>query len=74
MRAHAMDRSGRIAIGERSVGAHARDELGITDTRKPRPLQAGLASAGTFAIGALLPLLAAAFAPAANVVVFFPYV
>jgi VIT1/CCC1 family predicted Fe2+/Mn2+ transporter len=51
-----------------ALGAHARDELGITDTMKPRPLQAGLASAGTFSIGALLPLLAAAFAPAANVV------
>ena len=51
-----------------ALAAHARDELGITDTMRPRPLQAGLASAGTFAIGALLPLLAAAFAPAANVV------
>ena len=50
-----------------ALGAHARDELGITDTRKPRPLQAGLASAGTFAIGALLPLLAVAFAPATRI-------
>ena len=50
-----------------ALGAHARDELGITDTRKPRPLQAGLASAGTFAIGALLPLLAVAFAPAGRI-------
>jgi VIT1/CCC1 family predicted Fe2+/Mn2+ transporter len=50
-----------------ALGAHARDELGITDTRKPRPLQAGLASAGTFAVGALLPLLAVAFAPGARI-------
>jgi VIT1/CCC1 family predicted Fe2+/Mn2+ transporter len=50
-----------------ALGAHARDELGITDTRKPLPLQAGLASAGTFAIGALLPLLAVVFAPATRV-------
>ncbi len=50
-----------------ALGAHARDELGITDTRKPRPLQAGLASAGTFAVGALLPLLAVIFAPASRI-------
>jgi VIT1/CCC1 family predicted Fe2+/Mn2+ transporter len=50
-----------------ALGAHARDELGITDTRKPRPLQAGLASAATFAIGALLPLLAVAVAPASRI-------
>jgi VIT1/CCC1 family predicted Fe2+/Mn2+ transporter len=54
-----------------ALGAHARDELGITDTRKPRPLQAGLASAATFAIGALLPLLAVAVAPASRIA---PYV
>jgi vacuolar iron transporter family protein len=46
-----------------ALAAHARDELGITDTRQPRPLQAGLASAATFAVGALLPLLAVALAP-----------
>jgi VIT1/CCC1 family predicted Fe2+/Mn2+ transporter len=46
-----------------ALAAHARDELGITDTRQPRPLQAGLASAATFAVGALLPLLAVAAAP-----------
>jgi vacuolar iron transporter family protein len=50
-----------------ALGAHARDELGITDTRKPRPLQAGLSSAATFAVGAVLPLLAVAFAPAARI-------
>jgi VIT1/CCC1 family predicted Fe2+/Mn2+ transporter len=53
-----------------ALGAHARDELGITDTRKPRPLQAGLASAGTFAIGALLPLLAVAVAPTSRIALY----
>ena len=40
-----------------ALGAHARDELGITDTTSPRPLQAALASGASFAVGALLPLL-----------------
>jgi VIT1/CCC1 family predicted Fe2+/Mn2+ transporter len=38
-------------------GAHARDELGISDTLAAKPVQAALASAGTFAVGAALPLL-----------------
>jgi VIT1/CCC1 family predicted Fe2+/Mn2+ transporter len=46
-----------------ALGAHARDELGITDTQRARPLQAALASAATFAVGAALPLLAALLAP-----------
>ena len=40
-----------------ALGAHARDELGITSTLSARPLQAALASAGSFALGAALPLL-----------------
>ena len=40
-----------------AIGAHARDELGISDTWTARPVQAALASAGTFAVGAVLPLL-----------------
>ncbi len=40
-----------------ALGAHARDELGISDTLAARPVQAALASAGTFAVGAALPLL-----------------
>jgi VIT1/CCC1 family predicted Fe2+/Mn2+ transporter len=40
-----------------ALGAHGRDELGISDTLAAQPVQAALASAGTFAIGALLPLL-----------------
>lgn len=42
-----------------ALGAHARDELGIINTMNARPVQAALASAGTFAIGAGLPLLVA---------------
>lgn len=41
-----------------ALGAHARDELGITDLQRARPVQAALASAATFAVGAALPLLA----------------
>lgn len=40
-----------------ALGAHGRDELGISDTLAARPVQAALASAGTFAAGAALPLL-----------------
>src|ERR1700741_4521074 len=40
-----------------ALGAHARDELGLSDKLAARPLQAALASAGTFAIGAVLPIL-----------------
>jgi len=40
-----------------ALGAHARDELGISDTLSARPIQAALASAGTFAVGAAMPLL-----------------
>jgi VIT1/CCC1 family predicted Fe2+/Mn2+ transporter len=40
-----------------ALGAHARDELGISDTLAAKPVQAAFASAGTFAVGAALPLL-----------------
>lgn len=40
-----------------ALGAHARDELGISDVLSARPVQAAFASAGTFAVGAALPLL-----------------
>ncbi|MGH9617104.1 MAG: VIT1/CCC1 transporter family protein [Acidobacteriaceae bacterium] len=46
-----------------ALEAHARDELGITTTNKPRPIQAAFASAASFAVGAALPLLVAAFTP-----------
>jgi VIT1/CCC1 family predicted Fe2+/Mn2+ transporter len=47
-----------------ALGAHARDELGISDMQRARPVQAALASAATFAVGAALPLLTAVLAPA----------
>jgi VIT1/CCC1 family predicted Fe2+/Mn2+ transporter len=40
-----------------ALGAHARDEIGFSDMTAARPLQAALSSAGTFAVGAALPLL-----------------
>jgi VIT1/CCC1 family predicted Fe2+/Mn2+ transporter len=43
-----------------ALGAHARDELGITETMKARPVQAAVFSAGSFALGALLPLIVTA--------------
>ncbi len=46
-----------------ALGAHARDEIGITDTGQARPLQAALSSAATFTTGALLPLMVAWWAP-----------
>ena len=45
------------------LGAHARDELGITEQMSARPLQAALASAGTFAVGAVLPIIVGLIAP-----------
>lgn len=48
-----------------ALGAHIRDELGITETLRARPVQAAIASAASFAVGATLPI-AAALASAAN--------
>lgn len=46
-----------------ALGAHARDELGISDVLGARPVQAALASAGTFSVGAVLPLLIVMLSP-----------
>lgn len=46
-----------------ALGAHARDELGISETLSARPIQAALASAASFAVGAALPLAVTALAP-----------
>jgi VIT1/CCC1 family predicted Fe2+/Mn2+ transporter len=54
-----------------ALGAHARDELGIIDTMNAKPVLAAVASAGTFAIGAALPLLVVILASTSNIV---PYV
>jgi VIT1/CCC1 family predicted Fe2+/Mn2+ transporter len=46
-----------------ALGAHARDELGISKTLSARPIQAALVSAASFTIGAAMPLLTLALAP-----------
>jgi VIT1/CCC1 family predicted Fe2+/Mn2+ transporter len=46
-----------------ALGAHARDELGIFEATRARPIQAAVASAAAFAVGAAPPALLAAFAP-----------
>ena len=46
-----------------ALGAHVRDELGITDVATARPLQAAGSSAASFTVGALVPLLAAVVSP-----------
>ena len=51
-----------------ALGAHARDELGISETFAARPIQAALASAGSFAVGAAMPLLVTAIAPARGLI------
>lgn len=50
------------------LAAHARDELGITEVATARPIQAALTSAGTFAVGASLPVIAAMLAAPGRVV------
>lgn len=52
-----------------ALGAHARDELGFSTLHAARPVQAALASAGTFAVGAALPLIVAALVPENNIIV-----
>ena len=51
-----------------ALGAHARDELGISETFRARPIQAALSSAGSFAVGAAMPLLVTAIAPQAALI------
>jgi vacuolar iron transporter family protein len=51
-----------------ALGAHARDELGISETLSARPIQAALTSAASFAVGAAMPLLVATLAPATGLI------
>jgi VIT1/CCC1 family predicted Fe2+/Mn2+ transporter len=46
-----------------ALGAHARDELGISETVTAKPVQAAFASAASFAVGAAMPMLVSVFAP-----------
>ena len=55
-------------MAQDALGAHARDELGISETFRARPIQAASASAGSFAVGAALPLLVTVLAPAAGLI------
>lgn len=50
-----------------ALGAHARDELGISETVVAHPIQAALVSAATFSIGAVVPLVVAALSPTAQI-------
>jgi vacuolar iron transporter family protein len=50
--------------------AHARDELGINEISHPKPLQAALASGGSFISGGLLPLLVSLFAPIHHMIIY----
>jgi len=62
------DLAGQVAqqlMAADALGAHARDELGISEIATARPVQAALASAASFAVGAAPPVLAAAVAPPA---------
>ena len=49
-----------------ALGAHARDELGISDKQRARPVQAAMASAGTFVVGAAMPLASVGLASAGS--------
>lgn len=64
-----VDRDTALAVARQlmakdALGAHARDELGITDAGAARPIQAALTSAATFSVGAILPVLVAMATPA----------
>src|ERR1700682_827752 len=55
-----------------ALGAHARDELGISESLRARPIQAAFTSAGSFAVGAAMPLVVTALAPQATLVILVP--
>ena len=56
-------------MAQDALGAHARDELGISELLRARPIQAAFASAGSFAIGAAMPLFIAAIVPTPNLII-----
>lgn len=63
------DLASRVAtqlMAHDAIGAHARDELGITPASTARPVQAALTSAATFAVGGFLPLLIVLMAPVSS--------
>lgn len=60
------DRVATQLMAKDALGAHARDELGISEPMRARPVQAALSSASSFAVGAAFPLLVATYAPASR--------
>jgi len=64
--------AGKVAtqlMAHDALGAHAREELGISATVAARPLQAAFASAGAFTVGGLLPLCVALLTPPTSIIV-----
>jgi VIT1/CCC1 family predicted Fe2+/Mn2+ transporter len=51
-----------------ALAAHARDEIGITESGRAQPIQAAFSSAGTFTVGAALPLITAWFVPLSQLI------
>jgi len=71
--ARGLDRTLALQVAEQlmahdALGAHARDELGISVAFRAWPIQAALASAGSFVVGAALPLAVTALAPQAGLI------
>ncbi len=65
--------AGQVAeqlMAKDALTAHARDELGLSETHSARPIQAAMASAATFAVGAALPLLITLISPLTMVIPF----
>ncbi|MEJ7934641.1 VIT family protein [Sphingobium sp. AN558] len=65
------DLAGQVAeqlMAADALGAHARDELGISELSAARPVQAALASAASFSAGAALPLLAVLLSPVGSTI------
>ena len=58
----------RQLMAHNALSAHARDELGISDSMTARPVQAAFASAGSFVVGAALPLLTVIIVPQSSLV------
>jgi VIT1/CCC1 family predicted Fe2+/Mn2+ transporter len=61
-------------MAHNALEVHARDELGISETTTARPIQAALASAASFAVGAIMPLLVVLIAPASSLIALVPIV
>ncbi|MFG1296446.1 MULTISPECIES: VIT1/CCC1 transporter family protein [Xanthobacter] len=57
------DKVAEQLMAKDALGAHARDELGISEVVVARPIEAALTSAGTFSAGAIVPIIVAALAP-----------